>query len=112
MKPINLRYLWERHHGRLDAEARAQFVARPEAWEICSYPFADVEAAVIEHRRLDDILAKLRATSGSAGESRPSTGSPPTGRAGKSNQTGQVWSAPLPQPNAKPEVDKPGSYNG
>lgn len=112
MKPINLQYLWERHHGRLSAESRVRFLARPEATEICKYPLADVERAVIDNTQLADILATLRATSSPTGRRGRPAGPAPTGRGGKSHKTGQVWEAPLPQPNAKPDVDKPEPYNG
>ena len=51
---------WQRHHGALSPQHRALFLTRPEVERITEYSNAAIKTYLPHHRRLTQLLQRLR----------------------------------------------------
>lgn len=70
--PASVLTAWTALHARahpLTASQRMQFIQHPSMSDICSYPFDQVYACLVKHRKLDEVLRALQRGEGSGSES-------------------------------------------
>lgn len=70
--PASVLTAWTALHARaypLTVSQRMQFTQHPSMSDICSYPFDQVYACLVKHRKLDEVLRALQRGEGSGSQS-------------------------------------------
>jgi len=63
--------IWELHHGKLSAQHRQSFLARPELAQLLNLPRAELDRVFRANRRLVDIVAAASVPAGSSTDVSP-----------------------------------------